>query len=288
MSLRYPDFLCIGAQKAGTTWLHRVLGEHPDLWLPPLKEVHYFDVLHLGYDKDPETGLTAIDRNRIEKARRIVEGTAKKKRIPPERQRVIDVVRLIGTRTLTDEWYGRIFAAAPETAQCGEITPEYALLPDEGVAHILRLSPGARFIFVLRDPIERGWSDLRMLRARRSAKPFSELGRIRNKDFIARADYFATIERFRRLAGDGNLLVLYFDEIAEDPRALLHKACVFLGVDFARANVANLDEPVHQGEQTPMPPDIREALKASLKPAYDRLRALDSPVVEGWYRRHYA
>ena len=40
-----PDFLVIGAQRAGTTWLHRVLRQHPSLWLAPVKELHYFDKL---------------------------------------------------------------------------------------------------------------------------------------------------------------------------------------------------------------------------------------------------
>src|SRR5262245_13183400 len=43
MSSRFPDFLGIGAQKAGTTWLYEQLRRHPDVWLPPEKELHYFD-----------------------------------------------------------------------------------------------------------------------------------------------------------------------------------------------------------------------------------------------------
>ena len=39
----YPDFLGIGAQKAGTTWLHRSLQAHPQIWMPREKELHYFD-----------------------------------------------------------------------------------------------------------------------------------------------------------------------------------------------------------------------------------------------------
>jgi len=37
------DFLCIGAQKAGTTWLFNRLNELPEFTLLPVKEVHYFD-----------------------------------------------------------------------------------------------------------------------------------------------------------------------------------------------------------------------------------------------------
>lgn len=38
-----PDFLIIGAEKAGTTWLHDVLSAHPDLFLPSVKEIHFFN-----------------------------------------------------------------------------------------------------------------------------------------------------------------------------------------------------------------------------------------------------
>ncbi len=38
-----PNFLCVGAQKAGTTTLHNILKQHPDIYLPELKEAHFFD-----------------------------------------------------------------------------------------------------------------------------------------------------------------------------------------------------------------------------------------------------
>ncbi len=38
-----PDFLGIGAQKAGTTWLAWNLRRHPDIFMPKIKELHYFD-----------------------------------------------------------------------------------------------------------------------------------------------------------------------------------------------------------------------------------------------------
>ena len=38
-----PDFIGIGAQKAGTTWLGHNLQLHPDVWMPRNRELHYFD-----------------------------------------------------------------------------------------------------------------------------------------------------------------------------------------------------------------------------------------------------
>lgn len=47
-----PNFLGIGAQKAGTTWLYENLRRHPEIWMPKRKEIHYFDKLRHepGYD----------------------------------------------------------------------------------------------------------------------------------------------------------------------------------------------------------------------------------------------
>ncbi len=44
MPARLPDFLGLGTQKGGTTTLHQLLLQHPTVFLPTAKEVHYFDL----------------------------------------------------------------------------------------------------------------------------------------------------------------------------------------------------------------------------------------------------
>lgn len=46
------NFLVIGAQKAGTTTLHHYLSQHPQLHLPKVKELHFFDN-DILYAKNP-------------------------------------------------------------------------------------------------------------------------------------------------------------------------------------------------------------------------------------------
>lgn len=48
---RLPDFLCIGTQKGGTTSLQKLLEQHPDAFLPPDKELHFFS-LHYDLGSD--------------------------------------------------------------------------------------------------------------------------------------------------------------------------------------------------------------------------------------------
>ncbi len=40
--MRKPDFILVGAQKCGTTWLWRMISEHPQTDLPKKKEIHFF------------------------------------------------------------------------------------------------------------------------------------------------------------------------------------------------------------------------------------------------------
>ncbi|WP_273773147.1 sulfotransferase domain-containing protein [Brucella intermedia] len=42
---RLPNFICVGAQKAGTTWLYRQLEKHPQIYMR-LKEINYFHKQH--------------------------------------------------------------------------------------------------------------------------------------------------------------------------------------------------------------------------------------------------
>lgn len=40
------NLMCIGAAKSGTTWLAEVLNQHPDIFIHPKKEIHYFNHFH--------------------------------------------------------------------------------------------------------------------------------------------------------------------------------------------------------------------------------------------------
>jgi hypothetical protein len=40
---RLPNFLYIGPDKAGSSWLHEVLLQHPEMYLTPAKDLYFFD-----------------------------------------------------------------------------------------------------------------------------------------------------------------------------------------------------------------------------------------------------
>src|SRR5262245_5658054 len=40
--IRNPTFLGVGPERTGTTWLYRSLCRHPEIEMPPVKELRYF------------------------------------------------------------------------------------------------------------------------------------------------------------------------------------------------------------------------------------------------------
>jgi hypothetical protein len=138
-NMRGPDFLVVGAQRAGTTWIHFMLLRHRALWLPPVKELHYFD--------RPEVRRTVTDRKELRRA--ILSPL-----FPP---RPWHVPYLFGRRS--DEWYLTLFHGAHAKGLiAGEVTPAYATLDAEGLRRIHATNGEIRLIFVMRDPVERTWS----------------------------------------------------------------------------------------------------------------------------------
>jgi Sulfotransferase family len=129
-----PDFLCIGAHKAGTTWLYQQLNSHPDFWMPPVKEFHYFD--QLG-----RVQRASSPRRRDEREVRFLENLMKLSAKP--HLDLANCARLF-------ELKGALLS--------GDISPNYSTLSDEVIRQITRHFPNLKVIFLARDPVERVWS----------------------------------------------------------------------------------------------------------------------------------
>jgi hypothetical protein len=219
VACRGPDFLIIGAQRAGTTWLHRVLRQHPALWLPPVKELHYFD--------------------RLDAKRTILE--------PKERRRVglkslltLDpwlVTYWFGRRS--DEWYASLFhRARTKGLIAGEITPAYAILNEKVWHRIQRMNDQIKLIFVMRDPVDRVWSAVNNA-AKKGAADVStvekSIERARESGAVARSAYADTIRRLEAVFPASQIHYCFFDDLRDRPKALTSDVLSFLSVEHSLA-----------------------------------------------------
>lgn len=221
-----PDFICIGAQKAGTTWLHHQLDQHPDVWMPPVKELHFFnrpDVTRLVYRAGDRSVHGRIIRRQL------------KEMLRGEHSRWLFHF-LLGRRD--DEHYLGLFRP-PAGERCGEITPGYARLEDESVARIRRLLPDTRIIYLLRSPVARAWSQVNMYRRQNGGggeMPLADVLTVKGQELFKNSRYQAVLDRWERHYPAEQMLVGFFDRIKEDPDGLLRDIYGFLEIDGA-ANV---------------------------------------------------
>jgi hypothetical protein len=210
-----PDFLVIGAQRAGTTWLHRVLRQHPALWLPPVKELHYFDRLDIK-----RTILSPKERRRV--------GLKRLASLDPW---------LISYwfRKRDDDWYASLFRGAQARGLItGEITPAYATLGEELLRRIHRLNEKMKLVFVMRDPVDRVWSAVNNA-AKKGVGDAStvekSIERARESGAVARSAYADTIKRLEAVFPASQIHYCFFDDLRDRPKALTSDVLTFLGVE---------------------------------------------------------
>ena len=149
-----PNFLCVGMHKGGTRWLFDQLQHHPDFWMPPLKELHYFD-----------RGTTAGKNARqVLKYERGLSDRRKMQRNTGREWDQRDFVFLEEMAAAKGshpdlERYARMFAQRGSLLS-GDITPHYCSLDKELVTRIMARFPGLRVLLLVRDPVKRLWSHI--------------------------------------------------------------------------------------------------------------------------------
>jgi hypothetical protein len=250
--LRFPDFLCIGAQKAGTTWLDANLRRHPGIWMPWIKELQYFNDVHVPAHR-AWTG-----RHRLAHGAKVAARVQRWAEAAGAAGGTVDRIQAMWGEPVSDDWYGRIFAHARPDQLCGEVTPEYSLLPPEGIEHVRRLNPRMKIIFLMRDPVERCWSHLRMLG--RGREDFDYLAAARNPEVLARADYGVIVREWTRAFGDRQLLSAWIEDISAEPSLFLRRVVAFLGLEWDAGVGRAAGERVFEGPAMDMPEAVRSAL----------------------------
>jgi hypothetical protein len=281
-----PHFLGIGAQKAASTWLYSCLRAHPRLWLPPIKELHYFT--HRVEDLHP--GIAARLRGKDwvnRRLRRMMKPRllADLRSLDPELLRW-DLRFFLGRRN--DSWYESLFHAGSSRVT-GEITPEYALLSADEVGRVRDAFPNLKILFLMRDPIDRGWSQVRMLARLRGLPVVSgnvALTLARDPAVVRRSDYRGTLEAWGRHFPPERIFTGFMEEVRSDPRALLCRIFDFLGVATDDMVLpSDLFRIVHEGGPRPMPTAVERELARSCVEDLRILEGRFGQPVSSWRER---
>jgi hypothetical protein len=226
-----PDFLCVGAQKAGTGWLYEQLRNHPQFWMPPVKELHYFDRF---LPSDDDTTRRSLPLARKEQDRiRIARGRAQG---PRDHDFLTKFERLVETQSLDFDRYADLFAARKNSI-AGDITPGYSTVSDSVVEKIVSRFPTAKVIFIARDPVERAWSQLSMyvrrgLIDRFDGDDIDQITRhLKRPEVLARSYPSQVVRRWRSHVNADRFRVYFFDDLRRNPSGLRANIVTFLGGD---------------------------------------------------------
>ena len=281
----YPDFLGIGAQKAGTTWLHTNLRMHPQIWMPPIKELHFLD-----------HGRTSLAKRLFSDVGRLRKGRLylmEQLWALPASGRLSDVGWALRycLAPRTDAWYRSLFPDIPGKIT-GEISPGYAKLRGDAVGRIHRLLPDAKIIYLLRNPIDRSWSyAVQHFANERWNNRYGSVDRVSEPELLTfltadrntgHSDYLGALDAWERHYGRGQMLVAFFDEFATDPRALLRRVLDFLGVDSADDLIPmTVGKNPNPGRGSTIPPKVRAYLA---KLHHSQIAELHAKFANPWTR----
>ncbi|HKR53919.1 MAG TPA: sulfotransferase [Chthoniobacterales bacterium] len=219
-----PDFLCIGAQKAGTSWLYCQLDSHPEFWMPPVKELQYFDQMCCCRHPDRSRWGKIAFRDQRDKAF------------------LAAMEALCSTPFIERERYGQLFAPKEELLS-GDITPRYSTLPEEIIALTMSFFPHLKIVFIARDPVERAWSAINLGVKDGGLSPFDVSDRnvagkrLLHPDIIVHSFPSMTVARWRRHVPEEQMRVYFFDDLQSRPAALRAEIIQFLGGDPSKAKV---------------------------------------------------
>jgi len=289
-------FLCIGAQKAGTVWLGSYLFTHPQVWASPVRALHHFDRLYAP-EWAPRFADTA-DRLLAQLARaeadlEAVDDVGERQRRAAAVQRKREAVSAVAALATIEDpaeanrSYARYFAdrVPPGCAACGEVTPSYALVPREGYEAILQTFPDARFVFVLRDPVDRFWSGMQHEPSRgpRRAEVADAQAQFRQEGNARRSRYDLTLGTLDEVVPPEQLLTIFYEDVADDSGTdVLGELTDFLGIEpkhADRSTFAQREPPVQ-----PTPAQVDEALEL-LAPTYVAAAARFDRLPARWLER---
>lgn len=229
-----PDFFCIGLQKAGTYWLYDQLEQHPDFWMPPLKELRYFG----GFSSNAaEFEFLRRHGRRPLRAQNDPEA-AKHFRPLDERDRAfLERATALLSRDRDLDAYSRLFDFK-DGLLSGDVTPAYSAIEENLIEEIMKRFPELKIVFLVRDPIERFWSALSMkVRTEPMASPKSlddwdeVLHFALNPSVRDRSHPAGIATKWRRYVAPERFVYYFFDDICDQPAAIRRRILGFLGAD---------------------------------------------------------
>jgi hypothetical protein len=280
---RATYFVGIGAPKAGTSWISRQLYRNPGVMRSVLKEMHVFDY---AYGQAPRRATGRIEELRASMEARLATMPLTHDHRRQLQRRLREVRAVIELRSTTDralrvDRYRQYFVSRrrPAHRAFGEFTPSYALLPREGFAEILEAFPEARFIFVMRDPVDRMWSAARVSMMK---DPDFDASTSRLRRTLMRAsEYETTLAVLDEVVPPEQLFMCFYEDLFVDDKVMRDLA-VFLGLEPIAPELTTV---VGMSPVAVIPPEREARWARRLRPTYEAVFERMGRLPPRWIER---
>jgi len=201
-----PDFLVVGTTKSGTTSLQYYLNQHPNIFLPSIKETWFFSILN--------------NPNKV----------------------ILDLFPELPTSFPA---YLSHFEDARPDQVCGEITPTYLHYHHVAIPNIKKFLPNyseLKIIIILREPVDKIlseyryvcnanldpdqlslWESLQQEEKRRKSHAY-----ISNVFYVDGTSYYHQVKAY--LEAFKHVKIILFDDYKANPKSMLEEIYEFIGV----------------------------------------------------------
>ena len=280
------NFIGIGAQKSGTSWIYHRLLELNEFSLPYIKELHYFD-------RDPKyPSPNKLSKSQLKS--RIFGFTFLNNAL----QEILSALYRKNWHkfiwmcnwhlsTYNDTWYLSLFKKLSGIR--GEITPAYSILKEEDVKNMYALAPNAKIIFIIRNPIERAWSQFRfhLKNKNQENNEISEEEIIKfmdQKNQTLRSNYLKTLETYSKIFPKKNICVAFYDAIIEKPEELLCQIVNQLGGNTSKIqSECDIYSKTNTSKKRKLPNSVKKHLIKKYRPLIDQLSKIFSGYPKLWH-----
>lgn len=232
--LRKTFLLGAGCQKGGTTWLYRYLKRSPQFVAGYRKEYHVFDTLDVPGQTYMRNRIFDLAEEAIAAARRGEKADAA----------VVHRMSMYADDRFYFDYFAGLLARRREAVLTADMTPENALLSTDRLRRIQAgfAKRGIRTasVFLMRDPVDRVWSQVRMQHSRNpqqfSESPADTLLRVHAEEsFDSRTRYDAIISRLDAVFEPADVVYAFYERLFA--AAQVETICVQLGIEFHQPDV---------------------------------------------------
>ncbi len=276
---------CVGAAKSGTSWLHEYLAGHPECHMRKVKELHYFDALESKGRWHRRQAEARLEDMQARLARLSDEKRAANTFLPALIADLEDWLQVFDGMVPNDPGYLDFVGLGRENAKVvGDFTPAYATLTRATFHHMSEMADKVKFLFIMRDPLARLWSNIRMNAGGKGdmavASEVDSYLSGNNRNLTLRSNYRRTLNRLLAVVPRENLHLEFYERLFTP--AAIERLCSFLGIAPKPADFGRV---VHKGQKTGMGILRADELRESLKPQYNYVEKLLGGVPQEWTDR---